>query len=162
MSIASGSPLTITQNRDNRVLNSQRPDLLAGRDARGQLSNPVYDQQRGGLRWLAPLLQLDSTGGVVTGQPNPDFAFARSSATGFGTLGRNTARAPGFVNFNLSVFRKFQLTERQRLEVRAEAFNAFNHPNFGPPQRNIDNADFGLTTTVRDPRQIQIGVKYIF
>ncbi len=161
--IGTGPPLTITQNRDNRVLNTQRPDLIAGRDPSGRLSNPVFDQQRGGLRWLSPLLQLDpTTGGVIAGQPNPDFAFARSSATGFGTLGRNTARSPGFVNFNLSLFRKFQLTEGQRIELRVETFNAFNHPNFGPPQNNIDNANFGLATSVRDARRMQLGVKYIF
>jgi hypothetical protein len=91
-----------------------------------------------------------------------DFQFRRSSATGYGNLGRNTSRAPGFTNFNLSLFRKFQVREGQRLELRIEAFNAFNHPNFGPPQRNIDNGNYGLITTVRDARRMQLGVKYVF
>jgi hypothetical protein len=162
VNVASGPPMTIIQNRDNRVLAGQRPDLIAGRDASGRLANPVYDQQRGGLRWLVPTLQLNDAGGTVAGQPNPDFPFRRSSATGYGNLGRNTSRAPGFTNFNLSLFRKFQVREGQRLELRIEAFNAFNHPNFGPPQRNIDNGNYGLITTVRDARRMQLGVKYVF
>jgi hypothetical protein len=46
---------------------------------------------------------------------------------------------------------------------RAEMFNALNHPNFGPPVANIQSQTFGsITSTVGDPRVIQLVAKYYF
>ena len=42
---------------------------------------------------------------------------------------RNLTYAPGFNNWNLGLFKKFAITERFGFQFRAEAFDAFNHPN---------------------------------
>jgi hypothetical protein len=46
---------------------------------------------------------------------------------------------------------------------RGEVFNAFNHPNFGPPQANIQSTAFGtITSTVGDARIVRLVAKYYF
>lgn len=80
-----------------------------------------------------------------------------------GNAGRNVITGPGYINFDMSVFKNTRITERQRLEFRAEFFNAFNHPNFGLPGGNISTpATFGVITSASAPRIIQLGVKYYF
>jgi hypothetical protein len=60
-----------------------------------------------------------------------------------GTMtGRNMFRGPGAWNFDMAVAKSFSLTERLRLEFRAEAFNIFNHHNFYILQTGLDAANF--------------------
>lgn len=101
---------------------------------------------------------------LQTAAPNdPAFPFQPSSSLGIGNLGRNTSREPGFVNVNLSVFKGIPIGERLRLELRFEAYNAFNHVNFaGPASANIDNANYGLITGSAPARQMQIGARLSF
>ena len=63
-----------------------------------------------------------------------------------GTLGRNALRGFGLTQLDLAVRRQFALTERVRLQLRAEFFNVFNHPNFGDPVGDLGSRLFGLST----------------
>ena len=70
-----------------------------------------------------------------------------------------------FLNVNLSLAKNFRFTERTKLQLRAEAINAFNHPYFGSGiGLDPSNAGtFGIVTTQRNnPRDIQLGVKFVF
>ncbi len=70
-----------------------------------------------------------------------------------------------FLNVNLSVSKSFNFGEKKKLQFRAEALNAFNHPYFGNGiGLDPNNAGtFGLVTTQRNnPRDIQLGVKFVF
>jgi hypothetical protein len=58
----------------------------------------------------------------------------------FGDLGRDEIFGPGFVNFDFSVTKNFQLRERLMLQFRAEFFNIFNHPNFALPTNSFTTA----------------------
>jgi len=51
----------------------------------------------------------------------------------FGNLGRNSLRGPAFKEWNFSIFKNTALTERLKMEIRAEFFNILNHPNFSNP-----------------------------
>ncbi len=64
----------------------------------------------------------------------------------WGNLGRNNVSGPGLVNIDLSLFRKFRITERFRGELRAESTNFTNTPAFGNPNTTVGNADFGKVT----------------
>jgi hypothetical protein len=57
-------------------------------------------------------------------------------------MGRNAVQGPGFWNLDMGLIKKFQLTERVRLDFRTEFFNVFNHPNFENPR----NASVGSPT----------------
>jgi hypothetical protein len=48
-------------------------------------------------------------------------------------MGRNSLRGPAFKEFNFAIAKITPITERVSLELRAEAFNLFNHPNFANP-----------------------------
>ncbi len=88
----------------------------------------------------------------------------RSAALGtFGNAGVGVARAPGYWNADLSLSKRITTFGRQYFLFRAEAYNVFNHPNFGPPDRNIQSQNFGtITSTVGDPRIVQLVLKYYF
>lgn len=147
-SASDGVPLTITQINTNLVLSAQRPDVIDPGNVSGKTSRPTFEGP--GRRWLiAP--------------SDPAFPFQPSSSLGIGNLGRNTSREPGFVNVNLSIFKGIPIGERVRLELRFEAYNAFNHVNFaGPASANIDNANYGLITGSAPARQMQIGARLSF
>jgi hypothetical protein len=70
-------------------------------------------------------------------------AFAPVTEVRFGAVGRNTMRAPGVINADLSVFRNFQVMEKLKLEFRAESFNLSNTPHFANPNGNVNSALFG-------------------
>jgi hypothetical protein len=66
-------------------------------------------------------------------------------------------------NLDLSIFRQFPILESRRLEFRAEMFNALNNVVYGTPNGNITSSDFGRVTGVaKQPRQIQLALKFIF
>ena len=98
--------------------------------------NPHFDPNLG-----AGALQMFS---------NPTMALGAFSApTGVQYGARDELRGPHFSNFDLALAKNFPLwNERYKLQFRAEAYNAFNHPNFAlPSQINIDAPNFGEITS---------------
>ena len=90
-------------------------------------------------------------------------AFANPAPYTFGNLGRNALRGPGFKNFDIGLFKNFDISERLRLQFRAEAFNTFNNTNFGNPGSTIDTPAFGrITGTASGQRSIQMGLKLYY
>ena len=84
----------------------------------------------------------------------------------FGNLGRNVVIGPAFHNTDLSVSKVLTLANRYRLQLRADAFDLFNHPNFGPPGNVVGSPTFGKISRTRLPtgeagssRQIQLVAK---
>jgi hypothetical protein len=72
-------------------------------------------------------------------------------------------RGPGLRNFDLSAFKQFALVDRLRLEFRAEAFNAFNTPQFSGPDTGVTDGTFGvISAQANSPRQIQFALKLLF
>jgi hypothetical protein len=61
---------------------------------------------------------------------NPNARYIRALAGVFPNGGRNTVQMPGINNFDLSVAKRFNFTEKKALEFRADASNAFNHPQY--------------------------------
>jgi hypothetical protein len=111
------------------------------------------------------------------------FSPAAFTAPIFGTignLGRDTLIGPGYADWDLSLLKSTSLTERTRLQFRAEFFNVLNHTNLqtpnevvytnGPTQGNaasqttaaVQSPTAGVITAASTSRQIQLAVKVIF
>jgi hypothetical protein len=107
-------------------------------------------------------------GGIGPGKKWLDVsAFAPPAPGTYGTAPRDILNGPRFINLDLSVFRKFRVTERVGGEFRFETFNFTNTPHFDRPGgtngTTLGNADFGeVTTAMSDQRQIQFGLKILF
>ncbi len=89
-------------------------------------------------------------------------AFQVQAVNTPGNAARNTAYGPRFFNTDFNVSKSFQITERQSFDIRGEAFNLFNTVNFQNPATTIGNTNFGAITSARDPRIMQLAVRYRF
>ena len=80
-----------------------------------------------------------------------------------GNMGRNTLFSPGTQLLNASLMRNIRLHESHVLNFRFEAFNALNHPNWNTPSSDARNAaTFGVITSAKPMRQMQLALKYVF
>src|SRR5260370_30355702 len=105
-------------------------------------------------------------------------AFALHPRYTFGNLGRNTVIGPPLFSVDTTLDKDFKFTERQYFQLRLDAFNVFNHPNFGSPGNSLtaDHLDangvpipgsggFGTITRLNhgvNMRQLQISLKFVF
>ncbi len=118
-----------------------------------------------------PSFNPSFTGPIVLGQPgewfNPN-AFILPAAGTYGNVGRGVFNGPGLADWDASLFKTTEVSERLRLQFRAEFFNVLNRANFGTPNATVFssgaiNASAGLITTLATaPRQIQFGLKLMF
>jgi hypothetical protein len=84
-------------------------------------------------------------------------------ATGaLGTLGRNSQRTDGMVDIAFSLSKDFRVTERLRVQLRGELFNAFNVANFNAVDGVLVSPNFGRYTSAFDPRRAQLVARVIF
>jgi Carboxypeptidase regulatory-like domain/TonB dependent receptor len=108
---------------------------------------------------------------VIKGDPltnwfvDPTVFVAPTNA--FGTVGRNAFVGPGFEDIDLALFKNTKITERMNVQFRTDAFNLFNHPNYGQPSGSVGSV--GVITNTRFPtgdsgssRQLQLSLKLQF
>jgi hypothetical protein len=113
----------------------------------GTSLNAPRNSQRADLVGTGPVTKL---GGVGAGQAFYDWTrFAPVTEARFGTAGFNILRGPGLINLDLGIFRRFDLSERMKLEFRGEAFNVTNTPHFSNPSNNISNLRLNPDGTFR-------------
>jgi len=124
---------------------------------------------------------LGGTGFLQAGQGCPGGRGINPNAfqdvtTGLGNVPRNFARGFGAWQMNLGVRREFPIYEGLKLQFRAEAFNVFNHPNFGTINGGHGQGNFGLATgtlanslgvlsplyQMGGPRSMQFALKIVF
>jgi hypothetical protein len=153
--MATGSPVDIMDGQDRSNTGSSsmdRPNAVAGQAA--QLSNPTTRE------WFNVQ------------------AFALQSQYTFGSLGRNTVIGPPLFSVDSSIKKVMALNERLKLQLRLDAFNSFNHPNFGSPNNGLsaDHLDangvpipgsgsFGTITSLNSNvsmRELQASLKLVF
>ncbi len=160
--------------RGNRLVSGWEFGLIT----QAQSGNPltVFYTAAGGL-FPGATLRPNVTGPVdVTGNPNGWIGnpkvFASPCSTSSGSLvcspgnsGRNTIIGPDFVNTDFSIIKNTELVKKMNLQFRAEAFDIFNHPNFGDPNLNVGSPTFGVITSTRfspgdfgSSRQIQLAL----
>jgi hypothetical protein len=139
-----GNGMRATQNNcepDSRG----NPSTTGSPDRPNVLRNPILDKsQRTISRWF------DTA------------AFVANAPFTYGNAGRNLLEGPGLVNFDLAIYKYFRITESMRLQFRAEAFNSVNAPAFGLPSAQVGDPNFGIISGVDRPRNLQMGLKFIF
>lgn len=135
----SGSPLWITQAADgeNNGNQNQRPDLVPGQH--------MTLQNRSIAEWFNTAAFAEAVGHYGSTPRNPISGVANEPLT-------------------LSVGRVFHMpAEKQYLDLRFEAFNALNHPQFSSPGTVQGSSNFGqVTSTNSDNRDLQLVAKYVF
>ena len=90
-------------------------------------------------------------------------AFQAAPDTRRGTAGVGTVEGPGSQVWDFSFRRRVGLTEKLRLQLQADIFNAFNRTNFRDMDVNLANGTaFGTLTASSNPRTIQLGLKFNF
>ncbi len=91
-------------------------------------------------------------------------AFTAPAPYTFGNAGRNIVNGPGNNIFDMALHRRFAIGERGAIEARAEAFNIFNHPNWGiaGPYADFSAPAFGGILAAGDPRRLQFAIRYEF
>ncbi|MDE1176694.1 MAG: carboxypeptidase regulatory-like domain-containing protein [Edaphobacter sp.] len=141
VNLASGTPVNVTQSTDSENVDNpwQRPNLVAGANA--------YVANKS----------------AVNGWYNSS-AFALSGYA-FGTTPRNYLVGPGTKTVNLSVMKNFVMpyADTHSLQIRFEAFNALNTPQFSSPGSSYGASSFGqISSTNIDNRELQLAVKYLF
>jgi hypothetical protein len=147
-----GLPVNVILDRSNQsvpglysISGEERPDYLSG----------------------AP---LRPTRGSKPGEWINAAAFGIPAAQTFGNLGRNAVRAPGISQLDLGLSKFVTLTERTNLRFRADVFNVFNRAQYGAPNADLSQSNFGvITTTISNyatgrgtPREFQLSAKINF
>lgn len=91
-------------------------------------------------------------------------AFAQPQAGVYGAIGRNVYTGPGLSNWDASLFKNLNFTERLNLQLRLETFNTFNHAQWSTPNFSLTSpSTFGTISGTQVPGRIaQVGVKLLF
>jgi hypothetical protein len=169
--IQNGVPVSIVQTNQSVALGTNG---IGGTYQRPNLAGSIYSACQAGR----PQGHLGNYG---TGLNKPTFinpaAFTPAPAYTYGNTPRSLpCRQPGYDNTNLSVYKDFSITERVKFQFRAEALNAFNTPEFGPPSTTygvsqasptatpaVSGSSLGnITTTIGFARIIQLGGRLSF
>jgi len=152
---ASGLPITLSENDDNSLIGVTTASV--------------------------DVPQLTGNGGVYgnknprSGQPyiNPDH-FTFETVGQLGNANRRYFHGPGLNNWDMALLKNTNFTESKSLQLRFEAFNIFNHAQFENPTGLINQGLpnfvngvnqgglFGVVTSARPPRVMQIAAKFLF
>jgi hypothetical protein len=160
LTLQSGKPFSILSGFDQsesgsfNLTTSDRPDIVGNPFQPGTIAaNPTCvgpAQVHTPTAWFNPC------------------AFMTPTVPAFGDLGRNTLIGPDFKNLDFSLAKEIPLhSEVRKLQFRFETFNITNRPNFDLPTNTFNSATFGQIPTedafgTKPPRQIQLGLKFLF
>ncbi|MGH9728006.1 MAG: adenylyl cyclase, partial [Candidatus Acidiferrales bacterium] len=142
----SGLPLTVT------TLSGVDPAGLGyfGPSAAGGRPDRVGDPGSGAPHTIAQWFNTGAFADVPAGQVRP------------GSSPRGAVRGPGVGVWDFDVFKNLKLTERFSMQFRGEFFNLFNHTNPDGVSTSLGSSLFGRVTSARDPRIVQLGLKFYY
>lgn len=142
----SGTPITVTSALGND------PGGLGflGPSAAGPRPDRLRDDLTPDMRNIDRAFDTSAFAEVPVGVARP------------GNAGRSVLIGPNIVRWDFSVFKQIPIGERFKFQIRGEAFNAFNRANFNAPISALGNPNYGRITGARDPRNIQLGAKFVF
>jgi hypothetical protein len=174
-SLAAGSPLTISAPVSTITQGTNNTPVLVGDfpkstgkvtkvangvvyfDGFGQRPDPtgtntsLVDPTVAGQ--FSNLAITDSQGRLVLVNPQPGQ---------LGTLGLKTIEGPGSIGLDMNLTKKVRITETKEFELRLDAVNLLNHPNFGSPNVSINSTSFGRITNATGARSFVINSRLNF
>ena len=180
--VQASTPLTFTDARAGTIYGLSGNNSGTTPPPLGAVTFGAYNYGRAQMASGATYAQIDTTGSVESrlggssGGPSffnlsafaaPPIIGADGKATDFGNSGVGIVRGPGQFNFDFSLVKSTRvggIHENAVLQIRAEFFNAFNHPQFNNPGTSVSTLPtFGvITSTSVNPRLIQFAMKYVF
>ncbi len=160
VTFSTGTPFTVTYAGDNAGVGNGVASFTA-------YANRISDPNAG-VPSVPGVLQLY----------NPN-AYAAPVGLTFGDSGRNSLVNHNRTNFDMAIFKHFKVTERAAFEFRVEAFNVFNHTQFGyingdggsaaynssnlnSSTSDLTGSNFLQVLTAHNPRILQLGLKFLF
>jgi Carboxypeptidase regulatory-like domain/TonB-dependent Receptor Plug Domain len=154
-SFRSGTSLTPGLSETNSGL-ALRPDQVPGTSTNGKKTwkNNVAPNQQ----WFNT--SAFSCPGTTTGVSCGTFTAASYGL--YGNAQTGIIRGPGQELFSTSLYKTFSIWEKAQLEIRAEAFNTFNHTNPSNPNTTLGNANYGKITSASDPRFLEFAARLKF
>jgi hypothetical protein len=144
LTFSTGGPFTVALLPDFDNSNTGRSTLGFGANDRPNLTGDAKLDNPSADRWFNTA------------------AFSVPPYGSFGNAGRNILDGPGYQNINLGLLKHISLSGDVRLQLRAEAFNLFNHSNFNLPDAYLGSPTFGRIVSADSPRRCQFGVKLLF
>jgi hypothetical protein len=151
-SFQSGAPFTPLNGSDPTGALSGI-DTLVGSAIRPNALQPVSGMS---------INQLFALRGTVNSNGNALFQTLRAGQR-VGSAGRNILRADGIHNIDFGILKNTRIGEHQKLQLRADLYNAFNTRQFGIPNATVTNAGFlNQWGTNGGNRRIIVAVRYVF
>jgi hypothetical protein len=157
-SLQTGNPFNVhTTLANNGIANLTRPNVL------GHVPTGYRRVSNGNVQYIPQAICNAPVAGCLFSSPG----------TGFGDMRRNALFGPGFEDLDLALAKDTKIAEKLSFELRTDAFNLLNHPNFGQPSGNFSPAGapgvFGQLTSTRFPvgdsgssRQLQVSARVMF
>jgi hypothetical protein len=141
ITLMGGTPATpgvqgASRSNINDLNHLDRPDVVSGQDVNPANQDPSL--------WWNPAA-------LVANQP-----------LAFGDAGKGILRIPGRAQWDFSAYKSFQFGEKYSAQFRFEAFNFTNTPQFGAPNTRVGNRNYGIISSAGTPRNLQLGIKFIF
>lgn len=152
--MTSGLPVTVSQTGDSQNTgspNAGRPNVVAGQRVDRVFASRRLDQ------WFNTAAFVRSKCDGCAGEGT------FSGGKGYGNAGVALFDAPAQKTWDFALFKEFRARERHKVQIRWEAFNFLNTPQFAAPSRGLGSADFGrISGTSVNNREMQFGLKYGF
>ena len=150
---ATGMPVTLFNNTDSSLI--------------GSMPNGINNNGVDTPYYLPGKLAVNTN--PRNGRPAFNTALFPSDVTPYlGQIGNAPRRffyGPGLANFDVALQKELAITERNRLQVRAEVFNVVNHAQFfgaAAVNGNISSAGFGQFVNAAPPRLVQLAARFVF
>ena len=175
--LQSGAPFSILSDRGtvSSAFSSSAKNTAVSTLSNLQVANSVgVFFQNGKVYAINPNL-IGATGQAappdsLTCSPIVSGGFCNPGPGAIGNLGRNAFDGPAFFDWDFSVIKQTNLSEKLRIEYRAVLTNFLNHPSFyfgpiggGVGGEDINSSTFGvITSTTSSPRTVQMGLRLVF
>jgi TonB dependent receptor len=140
--LANGNPFNIFSGVDSNLdgIATDRPD---------RVGNPNLGGGRSRAQKIAEYFKTSAYAAPPAGTP-------------YGNSSRDPLIGPGYVDTDISAFKRFAIYKKTDLMFRAEVFNTFNNVNLGAPNGTLSSTQFGKITSSNTPRIMQFALKYEF